>query len=604
MFKRANKITSLLVAAASVMALVPAYAADVKKVDSEDGTVYNAVAYKDGKYYVDGEINSDEEAYYVADGKFNKLEDVDSGDDAVLYGEKYLDVSDGDYTVDLDKGTVTDDDVKGDTADDSASALRKKIKDDTDDRYTEKTAGSGAGYSTDDIKDENDSDTEDLAKLNIVPGAKYAEPWYYTAYESSDVDANKGVGSKLNVFTDTKGNYIDADYNLGKVKVTTTAGSVVKSVDVKNTNDKYDAAGTDDGVKVSVDQLKVLTQDKDYIYRLVNVTVNVIAGSAKISQINGIDAGTGVLKVTNAGKTVTFPAIQKISKAQDSDEVDGAKYAKTVTTYALSDDGAAALESQDLFLNGTAGNDDVYYTVVGGKLVAYTTKDSSITGKSDFSKVVARAYTLKSKSSYYYADEEDKSSEDCEVSAQDDKTSAVQTDVDGNLWRLDGGYIYKFDGTDDWDKVYKVDGSFDELSVYDKDNMVAWSEDDDVYSLIGGKSADENKGDDQGTTTPVTTAGWTQTAAGWTYTKADGTKATGWLQDGGAWYYLKADGTMATGWVQDGATWYYLNGSGAMQTGWLNDNGTWYYLNGSGAMLANTTTPDGYYVGANGAWVK
>lgn len=41
-----------------------------------------------------------------------------------------------------------------------------------------------------------------------------------------------------------------------------------------------------------------------------------------------------------------------------------------------------------------------------------------------------------------------------------------------------------------------------------------------------------------------------------------------------------------------------------MQTGWLNDNGTFYYLNGSGAMLSNTTTPDGYYVGANGAWVK
>ncbi|NSA87698.1 hypothetical protein DZC18_002241 [Clostridium beijerinckii] len=32
MFKRANKITSLLVAAASVMSLVPAYAADVKKL--------------------------------------------------------------------------------------------------------------------------------------------------------------------------------------------------------------------------------------------------------------------------------------------------------------------------------------------------------------------------------------------------------------------------------------------------------------------------------------------------------------------------------------------------------------------------------------------
>ena len=30
----------------------------------------------------------------------------------------------------------------------------------------------------------------------------------------------------------------------------------------------------------------------------------------------------------------------------------------------------------------------------------------------------------------------------------------------------------------------------------------------------------------------------------------------------------------------------------------------WYYCNSSGAMLANTRTPDGYYVGANGAWIQ
>ncbi|MDG5852736.1 N-acetylmuramoyl-L-alanine amidase family protein [Clostridium beijerinckii] len=594
MFKRANKITSLLVAAASVMALVPAYAADVKKVDSEDGTVYNAVAYKDGKFYVDGEINDDEEAYYVADGKFNKLEDVDSGDDADLFGEKYLDVSDGDYTVDLDKGSVTDDDVKGDTADDAAAALRKKIKDDTDDRYKEDVA--------DNIKSEDD--------LAIISGAKYDKPWYATTYTASTKAVNDKVNgldtatSKVfNIYTDTNGAYIDADYNLGKVKVTTTADGAKKEVTVENTNDTYDAAGANsagkDKISASVKQTKVLTQDKDNIYRLVEVTVK--TGYGDITEINGVELAKIAADKTifdGTSTEVTFPAIQKISKAQSSDEVDGAKYAKTVTTYALSNDSGETLDDTGLF----TGTINAEYTVVGNKLVAYTTDKSYTGASSEGAKVLARAYTLKSKSSYYYADSEDQTKEDCEVSAQDKTTSAVQTDVDGNLWRLDGGYIYKFDGTDDWDKVYKVDGSFDELQVYDKDNMVAWSEDDDVYSLIGGKSADENNGGE--TTTPVTTAGWTQTAAGWTYTKADGTKATGWLQDGGAWYYLKADGTMATGWVQDGATWYYLNGSGAMQTGWLNDNGTWYYLNGSGAMLSNTTTPDGYYVGANGAWVK
>ena len=59
---------------------------------------------------------------------------------------------------------------------------------------------------------------------------------------------------------------------------------------------------------------------------------------------------------------------------------------------------------------------------------------------------------------------------------------------DGNLWRLDGGYIYQWDNDEDWNKVYKVDGSFNQLSVYDKDNIVAWNQDDEVYSVIGGKT--------------------------------------------------------------------------------------------------------------------
>ncbi|CAI3682633.1 exported hypothetical protein [Clostridium neonatale] len=36
MFRRSTKITSLLVAAASIATMVPAMAADVKKVDTQD----------------------------------------------------------------------------------------------------------------------------------------------------------------------------------------------------------------------------------------------------------------------------------------------------------------------------------------------------------------------------------------------------------------------------------------------------------------------------------------------------------------------------------------------------------------------------------------
>ena len=33
-------------------------------------------------------------------------------------------------------------------------------------------------------------------------------------------------------------------------------------------------------------------------------------------------------------------------------------------------------------------------------------------------------------------------------------------------------------------------------------------------------------------------------------------------------------------------------------------NGIWYYLGQDGVMLTNTTTPDGYKVGADGAWIR
>ena len=592
MFKRANKITSLLVAAAAVMSLVPAYAADVKKIDSEDGTIYNAVAYKDGKAYVDGEINDDEASYYVSDGNFSELEDVDSGDDTNLFGEKYLDIEDGDYTVDLDDGSVTDDDITGDTADDAAGALRKEIKDDTDDRYNEDE--------TDEIKDTDDDDIFD-----IIPGAKYGTVWYSTEYtKASDSDTN-GSENTLNVYTDEDGNYIDADYNLGKVKVTTTASGASDKIETKtetieNTDDTYDAAGDggSDKLIASVHQDRVLAQDEDYIYRLATVKVTVTTGSAaRISEINGLelnpddkDDAPEIFTRSDDGLAVSFKAIQKISKEADSDDIDGANYAKNVTTYALSDEDGKDLDGKDLFSDSNIDNDYTKFTVAAGKLIAYNAYIN------DNDSVTARAYTLKSSSGYYYADEEDESEEDCENS--EDQAAAVQTDVDGNLWRLDGGYIYKFDNTDDWDKVYKVDGSLDEFSVYDEDNIVAWSEDDEVYSLIGGSSSDD-------TTTPsVTAAGWVQATDGtWYYNKADGTKATGWLNDNGTWYYLQASGVMATGWLNDNGTWYYLQTSGAMATGWLNDNGTWYYLQTSGAMSTGWLNDNGtwYYLQTSGA---
>jgi glucan-binding YG repeat protein len=47
-----------------------------------------------------------------------------------------------------------------------------------------------------------------------------------------------------------------------------------------------------------------------------------------------------------------------------------------------------------------------------------------------------------------------------------------------------------------------------------------------------------------------------------------------------------------------------MNESGTMVTGWINWKSKWYYCGNDGAMYTNTTTPDGYKVGSDGAWVE
>ena len=378
MIKRMNKVTSLLVAAAAVASIIPATgvsAADYKKIDSQEGTIYEAVAYKDGKFYVDGNTKDadTDAAYYLDAGTYTELDNVDSGANITgTYGDKYLNVDSGDYYVDLSTGTVTDDSLESDNKDDAATALRKIIKANAEDRYTDYT----------DLK-------TDLTEL---PGAKFSDTWYKTAYTTS---------AAATIYTDVERNYVEADYKVGKIKVTTATTSAT----LTNTED------TENGAKVAVSDATVIGQDSNNIYRTAKIT---ITSDEVITKINGVNVtGTAFDATVNAGKTVSFTAIQKISKAQASDDIDGAKYAKTVNTYVLSDEDG--VKAEDLNTN---------YTVVDGKVIAYTNGAS----------VAIQTIELKSSQAYYYTDITDVDAEDA---------TDVDVDANGNIWRLEGGYVYK-----------------------------------------------------------------------------------------------------------------------------------------------------------------
>ncbi|CAI3624155.1 N-acetylmuramoyl-L-alanine amidase family protein [Clostridium neonatale] len=569
MFRRSTKITSLIVAAASVATMVPAMAADYKKIDAQEGIVSNAFAFKDGKFVIGGEVeDKDESSYYLSNGKYTDLDDSDISvgdiDDAIPYGEKYIKF-DTDSYLDLETGKVSDDEIQEDDKDDAATAIKKAIKkDDPNKRYTNKYY-------------ENK-----LPGVEEVAGNKFSS-LYYELKDEGNINYDG-----YTVYSDAKGNYIDADYLLGKIsiKIRNTKDSYKNIDDLK---EKYkDAAITHD---------RTLAQDKDYVYREATLTFGNTTGEAVY------------LSNDNVTTAQSVKIVQKISKAVSSDDIDDAQLPKTVKTYFLTakDDATDLDPAIDL---------DKYeeFTVVDGKLVGRSFKGNVMN---------VQAFELADKGGYGYVDNKDGIIDESDV-------DAVDTDKDGNVWFIQDGYVKKYDLDDDSNKVYKIDGNCDSLSIYDEKNLIVWSsdEDDEVYSIIAGKTTTDDNTDDN----TVTTTGWVQdaTTGAWSYVKADGTKAigwfqsptsqlwyymdangvmqaNGWIQDGGSWYFLDSTGAMKTGWVYTGGAWYFLkptNGNkGAMQTGWIQTGGKWYYCNASGAMLSNTTV-GGYVLGADGAWIK
>lgn len=101
-------------------------------------------------------------------------------------------------------------------------------------------------------------------------------------------------------------------------------------------------------------------------------------------------------------------------------------------------------------------------------------------------------------------------------------------------------------------------------------------------------------------------SGWLKDKDKWYYLNPGGAMVAGdWTLQGGKWYYLDQSGMMRVSWIQHKNRWHLLGRDGAMLTGWQQDKDKWYYLNSpNGDMAVNTTTPDGYKVGPDGAWIE
>lgn len=133
-------------------------------------------------------------------------------------------------------------------------------------------------------------------------------------------------------------------------------------------------------------------------------------------------------------------------------------------------------------------------------------------------------------------------------------------------------------------------------------------------SWIAGTGSDYDKWYYVGKDGAMVKNDWVKhTDGNWYYLGSDGAMiTTQWIpgaNNNGKWYYVNEKGIMQTNsWIEGRGNyygyWYYVGEDGAMVTNkWIEGAGSkWYYLGEDGAMLTNTTTPDGYWVGSDGAW--
>ncbi len=93
---------------------------------------------------------------------------------------------------------------------------------------------------------------------------------------------------------------------------------------------------------------------------------------------------------------------------------------------------------------------------------------------------------------------------------------------------------------------------------------------------------------------------WVTDSNGKWYQYSDGTyEKSGFKEMNGKTYYFQSNGYVKIGWLLLNNSWYMFNADGSMITGWHGD----YYFDENGKMKANTFV-EGYYLGADGKYVK
>lgn len=425
--------------------------------------------------------------------------------------------------------------------------------------------------------------------------------------KSADVNGN---ADKFTVYFNSDGKYVDADYNIGKLKIKLSSG---KTADIKNTSEK------DENTRASISGKATIGQDSNNIYRLADITIKLDAVDGAISSIDGIkiDNSTTGLLLGDKGKTLTFEVIQSLSKDSDSQRVSGIRCPKTVTNYFIGNSTGSKINLIKYAADG--------FTICNGKLINYNTVSSFIEAQ--------EIELKKGSNNFNYIELKNKSS-----IIINNQNGACDLGEDGSLYVLSNGNISKFNVGKGFETLYALDEKYSNISAYNEDNIAVWDKNNNKYIVIGSKTADtiskavtqdadtqentsanndydiqeksnikdnlniDNRESNQNKTeennSEKDNSGWQSKDGKWYFYK-NNNLCTGWNEVDGKWYYFESDGSMCIGWKNINSIWYYFDESGAMAIGWKAIGSDWYYFNKKGEMLSNTVV-NGYLVAFDG----
>lgn len=175
------------------------------------------------------------------------------------------------------------------------------------------------------------------------------------------------------------------------------------------------------------------------------------------------------------------------------------------------------------------------------------------------------------------------------------------------------------DDDDDDDRTYSnktydyndnYDGTYGKGSGYSDDSNSKSSVYADDHSHIGGPgvSASDSNGEEVSSGSRVSSVPKSSSASSNSKNSAGGVKTDSgneWKQDEDGWWFRFSDDSYAFNcWQMIDGKWYCFDDEGYLRHGWIPDDGKWYYCGEDGALVTNARTPDGYYVGGDGAWIQ